>query len=376
MASAAASCAACGVRIRRLPLNSSAKLAATPLFSVPAMGCAATNQPGSVGHGVAMAYRVGARLIDLEYVQFHPTVFAKKNAPRFLITEALRGEGGDLIGVGGGETRQDVAQVAAHVYPHALATLHHADDGGDRWGGTGGPGVQPVLSSQRDGPDALFASVIVNFRDPVFQAAPQLRPQVERVAAGFGQRAAGQEVFVQGGSVEFAHELVEERQAAFRADLLAGGFVGPAFLELALDGVEFADPGHQSGGRGHDGAEPGGCFVGTDDFDQITPHVREARAVPDHLSPPHTGGQIETTPASTCWWMPPVAFSRCRQCSAIWPSCCFLASENRGEPALFCIGNTLALKGDFRKSLTRNRARKGDFRKSLTRNRGHKGFRR
>ena len=56
-----------------------------------------TNQPGSVGHGVAMAYRVGARLIDLEYVQFHPTVFFKKNAPRFLITEALRGEGAVLV---------------------------------------------------------------------------------------------------------------------------------------------------------------------------------------------------------------------------------------------------------------------------------------
>jgi len=56
-----------------------------------------TNQPGSVGHGVAMAYRVGARLIDLEYVQFHPTVFYKKGVQRFLITEALRGEGAVLV---------------------------------------------------------------------------------------------------------------------------------------------------------------------------------------------------------------------------------------------------------------------------------------
>ncbi|HEY1794170.1 MAG TPA: FAD-dependent oxidoreductase [Opitutaceae bacterium] len=60
-----------------------------------------TNQPGSVGHGVAMAYRVGARLIDLEYVQFHPTAFAKKNAPQFLITEAMRGEGAVLVNTRG-----------------------------------------------------------------------------------------------------------------------------------------------------------------------------------------------------------------------------------------------------------------------------------
>jgi L-aspartate oxidase len=75
-----------------------------------------TNQPGSVGHGMAMAYRVGARLMDLEYVQFHPTVFAKKNAPHFLVTEALRGEGAVLVN-SRGERFMDAAHPQGSLAP-------------------------------------------------------------------------------------------------------------------------------------------------------------------------------------------------------------------------------------------------------------------
>lgn len=103
-----------------------------------------TNPEGARGDGLAMAYRAGARVINAEYVQFHPTTLAMPGGEGFLISEAVRGEGGRLLTPSGEAFMEryapewgdlaprDVVSRAIHNemvengYAHVLLDIHSA----------------------------------------------------------------------------------------------------------------------------------------------------------------------------------------------------------------------------------------------------------
>ena len=60
-----------------------------------------TNPAVATGDGMALAFMAGARLADMEFVQFHPTALAVPGHPRYLLSEALRGEGAQLLNASG-----------------------------------------------------------------------------------------------------------------------------------------------------------------------------------------------------------------------------------------------------------------------------------
>ena len=79
-------------------------LADATVIATGGCGClyrVTTNPPVATGDGFAVAWRAGASLQDMEFVQFHPTALADATVPRFLISEAVRGEGGILRNASG-----------------------------------------------------------------------------------------------------------------------------------------------------------------------------------------------------------------------------------------------------------------------------------
>ncbi|MDO5596818.1 MAG: L-aspartate oxidase [Acidaminococcus sp.] len=60
-----------------------------------------TNPEGATGSGIALAYRAGVELMDMEFVQFHPTALALPGHPSFLVSEAVRGAGALLYNIRG-----------------------------------------------------------------------------------------------------------------------------------------------------------------------------------------------------------------------------------------------------------------------------------
>jgi L-aspartate oxidase len=94
-----------------------------------------TNPPFATGDGMAIAYSGGAEMMDMEFVQFHPTSLYLPDSPRFLLTEALRGEGAYLLN-GNGERFMKNYHPMAELAPRDVVSrsiIQETERTGTRW---------------------------------------------------------------------------------------------------------------------------------------------------------------------------------------------------------------------------------------------------
>ncbi|MEA2272340.1 MAG: L-aspartate oxidase [Solirubrobacteraceae bacterium] len=122
-----------------------------------------TNPPGSLGTGMLIAYAAGARLGDLEMIQFHPTaVIGVRGREGFLITEAVRGEGAVLLDANGERFVDELAprdEVSRAIYSRLAAT-----------------GARSVSLDMRAIEPTLFPNVVAALRDAGLDPTSELIP--------------------------------------------------------------------------------------------------------------------------------------------------------------------------------------------------------
>ena len=141
-----------GVRTERRMLAARATLLATGGYA--ALWRRTTNPAGSVGQGIALAYRAGAAVADLELVQFHPTALVGSGR---LLSEALRGEGARLLDRSGERFVEELAPrdvVARAIDARGTALLDLRPVARERF-----PGL--ISSLERDGYDPSAAPIPV-----------------------------------------------------------------------------------------------------------------------------------------------------------------------------------------------------------------------
>lgn len=93
-----------------------------------------TNPSVSTGEGIALAYRAGAEICDMEFVQFHPTALKENASPLLLLSEALRGEGAVLINSNGKRFMPDYHPLAELAPRDVVArAIFQEQRNGDVW---------------------------------------------------------------------------------------------------------------------------------------------------------------------------------------------------------------------------------------------------